>query len=251
MSENDQSLVKRDDDLSPAAQMFQNLANVDWKSIDVEKMKVMLEVQERMIDRQAKEAFNRAFAQMQPELPVIDKNGTITDKHGKLRSRYSLFEDIMAAIAEPLKNHGFTLTFNTPDTGDPRTYKVTCELVHMDGYSKPYEIRLPIDTSEFRSAVQNSSSTISFGKRQLVKMALNLVEKGEGIGAGPLAFITPEQLKDLQTMIADGKADLGRFLTHFRIAKLEELSVRDYKEAASMLAEKVARRQQEAQEAKP
>jgi hypothetical protein len=208
-------------------------------------MKVMLDVQERLLDRQAREAFNKAFAALQPELPLIDKNGAIIVK-GILRSRYSLFEDIMEAIATPMARHGFTLTFNTPDTGDPKTYRVTCELAHRDGYAKPYEIRLPLDTSEFRSAVQNAASTVSYGKRQLVKLALNLVEKGEDSGAS-LAFISAGQVQDLNTMIVDSKANMKKFLAHFQIAKLEELPVQRHKEAVAMLKEKLARQQEAAQ----
>ena len=128
---------------------------------------------------------------------------------------------------------------------------ITCDLVHRDGHRDPHQIRLPIDNSEFRTPVQNYSSTVSVGKRVLVKMALNLVEKGEGVDTTHLAFISPEQVKDLQTMIQDGKADLRRFCAHFRINKLEELSVQDYKAAVRDLQEKVDRRRAEAEAQKP
>jgi hypothetical protein len=223
--------------LSPASQLSHMLTSLDWQKIDAEKAKILLDVQLRVLDRQAKEAFDRAFVAMQPELPEIDKNGAIVIK-GVIRSRYSLFEDIMAAIAGPLAKYGFGITFNTPDTGDLKSYKITCKLKHQDGHSEPYELRLPIDISEFRSAVQNSSSTISAGKRILLKEALNLVERGEDIPP-ELGFITADQVKDLETMILDSGADKKRFLRHFKLDRLEQMSKQDHKEAVRMLNDKL------------
>jgi hypothetical protein len=240
MKDESQELARRSDQ-SPAQQLFESLANIDWQQIDTEKMKVMLDMQERMIKRQAEEAFNRAFAKMQPELPVIERDGSIIVK-GKLRSRYATYEGIMAAVAEPLKTHGFAVNFNT-QTGDTFAL-VTCKLRHEDGHSEPYEIRLPIERTDFRSAMQDVSATISFGKRTLLKLALNIVERGEETPQ-QLAFVTEEQLRDLQVLIDDSHADLARFLAYFGIEKLSNLSVKDYKEATAMLQMKIQQQQQQ------
>jgi hypothetical protein len=182
---------------------------------------------------------------MQPELPVIERDGTIVVK-GKIRSRYATYEAIMETIAEPLRRFGFALSFNTPDTGDSAFARITCKLRHKDGHSEPYEIRLPIERTDFRSAAQDVHSTISFGKRVLLKDVLNIVEKGEGADAPKqLAFVTEDQVHDLETMLQDTNSDTNRFLAYFGIQKLADLSVKDHREALSMLQTKLNRQKVE------
>src|SRR5437867_6950109 len=76
-------------ELSPAAQMFESLAiAVADPRTDVEKMKALLDVQERLLKKQAEDAFNAAMSKLQPKLPQIDKNGAIVVR-GQIRSRYA------------------------------------------------------------------------------------------------------------------------------------------------------------------
>ena len=46
-------------------------------SVDIDKMERLLQMQERMMNRQAETAFNAALAAMQTELPMIPRHGEI------------------------------------------------------------------------------------------------------------------------------------------------------------------------------
>lgn len=56
--------------------------------------------------------------------------------------------------------------------------------------------------------------------------------------AGAVETITESQAADLDAMIAEVKADRGKFLAHFRIAKVSDLKAADHPKAVAMLDKK-------------
>src|SRR5260221_14458605 len=97
-------------DLAMYAQVIERAAsNPD---VDVDKLERLLNMQERILSKQAEIAFNAAFAEMQAEMPEITERGEIK-VNGQVRSRYAKFEDINEAVKPTLKLHGFAITFKT------------------------------------------------------------------------------------------------------------------------------------------
>ena len=143
---------------------------------DVDKMERLLNMQERVIGRQAKAEFDTAMAQMQSELPSIGERGGIKDRNGNIQSRYALWEDINAAIKPIMQKHGFALSFRT-DFSDGVT--VSGVLSHKGGHREETSIKLPSDTSGSKNAVQAIGSSVSYGKRYTASALLNLTSHGE------------------------------------------------------------------------
>ena len=77
-------------------------------NVDIDKMERLLQMQERIMERQAKASYMAALAEMQPDLPEIPENGK---GHGNIK--YALWEDINELIKPVLGNHGFSLSFRT------------------------------------------------------------------------------------------------------------------------------------------
>ena len=228
--------VRSRHELSPAAQMFESLAiAVADPRMDVEKMKALLDQQERLLKWQAQEEFQAAMAKLQPKLPQIDKNGAIVVK-GQIRSKFALMADIDAAIRPLLARAGFSFSFGS-ESPDGKQYLITAKLSHEAGHSETRTILLPLDASDYRSAVQNVGSTISYGKRLLIKMLLNLVERGEGEGEA-LAYISDDQIKDLEALMSEVKANRQKFLEFMGVTETKQISVRDYKSAVAALERK-------------
>src|SRR5437667_1450322 len=216
-------------ELSPAAQMFQALATaVADPRMDVEKMKALLDQQERLLKWQAQEEFQTAMAKLQPKLPQIDKNGAIVVK-GQIRSKYALLVDIDAAIRPLLAKHGFSFSFDSKSE-DGKQFLISAKLSHASGHSETRTILMPLDASDYRSGPQSVASTVAYGKRQLIKMMLNLVERGEGEGEA-LAYISDDQIQDLEALISEVKANRQKFLEFMGVTDLKQISVRDYKSA--------------------
>lgn len=159
-----------------AVAVFERLA-LD-PNVDPAKMRELVELQKDILAVRAKQAFERAYSDMQDELPIILKKGKITDKHGALRSKYARFgEDILVVIKPVLRKHGFTLRHRTEfPAGKVKTIGV---LTHVMGHQEVSEFEAAPDKSEFRSAVQDHGSTSSYGKRYTTCDLLCLTLVGE------------------------------------------------------------------------
>lgn len=202
--------------------------------VDVDKMERLLAMQRALMAEQRQTAFAAALSRLQARLPQINKAGRIIVK-GNERSRYARIEDIDVAIRPLLAEEGFAFSFDS-ESGDAKLFKLSCKLSHRDGYSETKCVVLPIDASEYRSNVQSIGSTISYGKRQLIKMHLNLVEVAEDDdGQGGAKPITKDQANDLVALLTEVGADKARFLAFMDVDAVESILARDYKRAVSAL----------------
>lgn len=140
-------------------------------SVDIDKMERLLQMHERMQDKQAAADFAAALAEMQDALPSIGERGNAAGRY-----TYALWEDINAAIKPILKQHGFALSFRTDFTDG---IAVTGVLSHRSGHREETTIKLPADSSGNKNAVQAVASSVSYGKRYTAGALLNLTSHGE------------------------------------------------------------------------
>jgi hypothetical protein len=215
-------------------------------TIDVAKLRALLDVQRELIGDDARDQFNRDFIALQQSLPRIKKDGTLSypvDKNkpdGPQRkiSSYSKWETIDAAIRPILHQHGFALSFSTqPRQGDGGGLTVIAILRHRAGHSTETPFPVPLDTSGGKNNLQGYGSAESYGQRYSAKAALNLIFEGEdddGKMAG-MKFITAEQAAELQKLIEDTNTDDARFCQMFGVAHLGTLEAGAYAGARNML----------------
>lgn len=140
-------------------------------SVDIDKMERLLEMQERIMAKNAKAAYASAFSQMQPHLPEIPEKGRSNN------GSYALWEDINDLVKPVLAEYGFGISFQTGRDGPNVT--VTAILTHRDGHSEQTTMLLPVDTSGNKNAVQAVGSSTSYGKRYTASALLNLTSRGE------------------------------------------------------------------------
>lgn len=149
--------------------------------VDVDKLEKLIALQERAMQKEAEIAFNQAMTRLQKKLPAITKKGKIefTDKKGTDRQTpFAKYEDIFLVIGPLLQAEGFHLSFNsTWNSGDGVIISGT--LHHNKGHFTKSEMRLPLDTSGSKNNLQAMGSTLSYGKRYLSGMLLNLITKDE------------------------------------------------------------------------
>lgn len=167
--------------------------------IDVGKMEKLLDMQERIIDKQAAQAFAVAFAEMQADLPEITEAGEI--KVGDIvRSRYAKFEDINQAVKPILKQYGFGIAFRTAQPEGKII--VSGVLTHKSGHREETHIELPADTSGSKNNVQAIGSSISYGKRYTLCDLLNITTRGQDDDAtGSDPFATQQQVAILTNLL--------------------------------------------------
>lgn len=146
-------------------------------AVDIDKMERLMEMQERVIAREARTAYAVALAELQPRLPVITERGKILDKNKNVQSTYAFWEDVNELVRPLLAEAGFSLSFRTGRAGSDIT--VTGVLAHREGHSEETTITLPSDGSGNKNAVQAVASSTSYGKRYTAFALLNITTKGE------------------------------------------------------------------------
>ena len=150
MAENQVQVVEVAEETQvPATQSQQNEATAmiqvieraaNNPDVDIDKMERLLNMQERIMNRQAETEFNAALSQMQTDLPEISESGKILNKHGNVQSKYALFEDINKAVKPILQQHGFAMSFRTNQQDN--MIVVTGVLTHRAGHREETSIHL-------------------------------------------------------------------------------------------------------------
>lgn len=156
-------------------------------NVDIDKMERLLEMQERVIAREARAAYSVALAELQPNLPVISERGKILNGKGDTQSTYALWEDVNQAIRPLLAETGFSLSFRTGRADDGQI-TVTGVLAHKEGHSEETTITLPSDGSGSKNAVQAVASSTSYGKRYTAFALLNITSRGEDDDGGSATY---------------------------------------------------------------
>lgn len=223
-------------------------------NIDVAKLQALLEMQSKMEARQAEADFNRAFHEMEPRLPRIKKNGEVSYK-GQPAFKFSRWEDVDASIRPILREHGFSLSFNTsPRVGDGGGLIVTGTLLHTSGHSRSASIPLALDGSGGKNNIQGAGSTFSYGARYTTRMLLNIISEGDddsGIRGG-MKFITDEECAEIRRLMKEAgrnEADWIEKVTRGEVRSVEEIESPQYVIIVNMLAQII--QQQKAKKGKP
>ncbi len=201
-------------------------------TVDVNKMLQLLELQKDIMKSQAKIDFDQAMARLQPQLPQIHKSAK---GHN---CTYANYESVDKAVRSLYTAEGFSISF---DTKGATTYIGT--ISHVSGHSKTVEIDFPLDTSGNKPAIQAKISSLSYAKRNLLQMLLNIVTTGEdddGDAAG-YDVVTNEQAVEIDLLIKEVKADKAKFLTYIKAKDVQSIKARDYKTAITQLNAKRAK----------
>lgn len=145
------------------------------KDVDISKLEKLLDMQERIMAKNAEMAFNSDMALMQSELPTITELGEIK-VNGVVRSKYARFEDMNEAVKPVLQKYGFAVNFKT-DTANA-IVKVIGILTHRLGHRETTDMVLPVDVSGSKNPVQAIGSSVSYGKRYVMEALLNITSRG-------------------------------------------------------------------------
>lgn len=161
---------------------------------DLDKMERLLNMQERVMAKQAEQAFNAAMAAMQAEIPSIAERGT---GHN---IKYATLEDILDTVRPIMHKYGFAVSFRISQVD---RVTVTGVLMHKDGHREETSMTLAADTSGSKNAVQAIGSSVSYGKRYVLCAMLNIATRGEddnGYAATPHTPVTETQAKQLRNL---------------------------------------------------
>jgi len=208
---------------------------------DVGKLERLIGLYERVKGEEARVAYTKALAEMQPHLPEIEEHGGILDKAGEVQSKYAKWEDVTEAIKPVLAEYGFALSFSIRQ--EPGQIAVTGKLSHRAGHVEETTLALPLDTTGNKNTVQAYGSSVSYGQRYTARALLNLTSRGSDDDgqAGGSAYVSDGQLEALNALIDRSGADVSRFCQHLKIVSLNQLPARRFRAAERLLQQKIIR----------
>ena len=199
--------------------------------IDPSRIQAVMDLYNQERDRQQLEAFNRDQAELQSEIFEVAAKGN----NPTFRSAYPKLHDLLKEARPYYTAKGFAVRFGTTlqktNAPPPREgwIRVVIVVSHNAGHWEENYLDGPPDIqtgggSRGRTAVQAVGSTVTYLRRYLLMMALNLVPGGDptdddGRG-GQDTPVTPEQAEEIKKLVSEAnmdEAELGRLLASDRL----------------------------------
>ena len=223
------------------AQTFQLLQQAVQAGADPENLAKLLDLQERVQNREAQAQINNALAEFQARVPSVEKRKEVRDRGGRLLYKFAPLEDVVAQIRPLLAELGLSFTFGT-DQGD-RGVDITCYLHHRGGGSIASHVLVPATKGHNTNAAQDAGIALSYGKRYALINVLGITTADEDAGAGQDEKpITAAQAATIKDLISGVKADERKFLNYLRVESVEQIQAKQYDAAIAALQAKGARK---------
>lgn len=225
--------------------LLEIIAKLADSPANVDTIQRMIDLQERIMAKNAEMAFNQDYADLSKDIKPIKRTGSVSYKDkatGKNEKAfdYAKLENIDVAIRPLLSQYGFTLSFESaPRQSDGGGLVITGILSHKDGHSRKASIPLPLDSSGGKNNLQSMGSTLSYGRRYTTCMLLNIVTEGEDDNGDSFDNVTIEQAATIDNLINETKSDKARFLNFVGAESVLEIKAKDYDKAMHMLNQKV------------
>lgn len=199
-----------------------------------ESLEKLVDLFQKMEKINAEKEFNRAFVQLQAELPVIVAESIIPN-----RGKYAKFEDVMHQIAPALKANGFAVSFSM-DFKETRILE-TCHLRHISGHS--HSNSFAVRSGKADSETQADCKAATTAKRNALCNALNIVIRqdvlsDESDGAIEGDVLTQEQINYLRKGVRATGSNEARFLAFAGAEIYEEIRQNRYEELCQFLQKK-------------
>ena len=230
-------------------------------AVDIEKFERLMAMKERVEAQAASLAFAQAFAELQPELPTIDRTGRIVvfskadrerpggvppDAEPIQQTPYVTLDDILEALRQPLGKHGFSIRFEYQTTADNRL-STTAILRHRTGHEERATTPpLQHDSTGSKNNAQAAGSALTYGRRYALMAVLPIVSHApqdaddDGNAAGK-ALIGADELALVQQLLDETKSNLESFFNTLGATGFSDLTIAQWKRGVALLNEKKRR----------
>lgn len=208
--------------------------------MDLDKLEKFLGLQERYDANEAKKAYNLAMAAFKADPPRIEKDkkvGYATKTAGRVGYSHASLANITEKISAGLSKQGLSASWATKQNGQ---IVVTCKITHAQGHSEETSLSAPADLSGSKNAIQAIGSTISYLERYTILALTGLAthDMDDDGATGATVYISESQVNQLLDMVAEKEVDMDKFLAYLKIDKIEDLSVKRFDQAITVLKNK-------------
>jgi ERF superfamily len=142
---------------------------------DLDRLERLMDLQTRWEAKEAKRAFDAAFAAFKSEAVMILKGRKVTD--GPLKGKsYAELHDVVNAVTPALSKHGLSSSWKLT-VDDKDWMQVTCYLRHVNGHEETVSMGGPPDAGGAKNAIQARASTKTYLERYTLKAITGLSEQ--------------------------------------------------------------------------
>jgi ERF superfamily protein len=212
--------------------------------VNVEKMRELFALKEKIEAAAAKRAFYAALARAKGEFGPILKTRQVDYPHkqgeGRTSYKYEELADVGQAVDPVLSKHGLSYRHKSTQEANGKI-RVTCILSHEDGYSEENSLEGFEDKSGQKNPNQAIASTVTYLQRYTLKEALGLGAGRDDDAAGggdPDPVIEADDVAYVETLIRDTDSDLAKFLETIEAPSIAEMRLSQYKRAIGLLNRK-------------
>lgn len=215
---------------SPAQLIREAVSN----NADLEKLKGLMELQERWDANEAKKAYHRAMAEFKANPPKINKDKTVnyaSSKGGRINYSHATLANVTEKINTELSKHGLSASWKTQTNG---TITVTCKITHVLGHSEETSITAQSDSSGGKNAIQAIGSTITYLERYTLLALLGLAtsdQDDDGVNHEKPEGLSEEQLHKIRDSLLALDAQEDKFCAFMGYKTLEEIPRSDFDRA--------------------
>lgn len=215
-------------------------------NLPIERLERLLDMQERMMAKQAETDFNQALSAAQAATGRIKANA----KNKQTNSVYANYAALDKVLRPIYVEHGFALSFDTWDAPHPEYVRVLCHLSHRGGHTRIYRIDMPADGKgakggDVMTKTHAAGSAASYGMRYLLKMMFNVAigeDDNDGNGPPKVETINEDQAANIEALITEVGADRDKFLAWCQVENMEDVPTKYYKACVRELEKKRAQK---------
>ncbi|HMC55008.1 MAG TPA: ERF family protein [Gemmatimonadaceae bacterium] len=215
----------------------------------VEALEKLVDLHERIAEREARMEFVRALASFKAKCPPIVHSRTANfATRGGQKVSYSYTElDELARIIDPvLTEHGFS--YGWDERLDKGMVTTTCTLYHVSGHSRQSSFTLPADNDSAASPQQKIGMADTYASRRslIAVLGLTTADKDPRPAEIDPTPINEDQVIALQDLLVEAGRTLPKFLSFLGVESLEQLPRVRFNEARSALDTIIAAKSQKA-----
>lgn len=199
----------------PEESFFTIIERLTSQGADPDTIEKFMNMQERILDRDAKQAFNLSMTRAQSQIDVV-----IADSWSKqTESRYAKLKKILKDIKPIYTSEGFSLMYYELETSREGQKKIGVDIMHSQGHTEKRFGYFSIQTTgiagrTMMTQIHGEGSTISYGRRYLTCMIFNVPvgDDDDGVAAGAGEDINETQLETIKGLIKTLNVDEAKFL---------------------------------------
>lgn len=229
-----------------AAVLLETLQRAVDQGANPDVLEKLLDMSERIQDRQAAQDFWTAFHHARSAMPPIKAKGW----NDTTKSSFPLLEDVKQTIEPIYSAHGFSMMMSTDVSPLDDHVRLMGTIAHVGGHSETRSVDIPLDMhgmkgSQNKTKTHGTGSAMTYGERYLLKLIWNLTiirnpsdDDGNAAGGEVAEVIDENELANLLALGEEVQCDWDVFLEYFKVAKIENLSKRQATKAFAMLEAK-------------